>query len=82
MISKVATEMGSYSEEDQIQKASAKTQEIWQVFRSKIEDQFEVNFNATKFYISVNLHFSSCSILSEEEIRIGYAIWNLLGRWH
>lgn len=58
IISKVSEEIRTFTEEDHTSKCSSETLAIWKKFKSKISEQFEINYVAQKFYVGVKKNSS------------------------
>ena len=53
IISKVSEEIKTFTEEDHTSKCSSETLEVWEKFKSKISEQFEINYEAQKYYVGL-----------------------------
>ena len=53
LVSKVLKDIKTFTEEDHTSKSSSETVEIWEKLKSKMSEQFEINYEVRKHYIGL-----------------------------
>ena len=53
VMSRVSSEIGTFSEDDHVQKASEDIRKVWEAFKSKASEHFEINYIEQKYYVGL-----------------------------